>query len=75
MTRKTKDAVILQLHGEGKSQREIAKALKCSKTAVLKRLRKLLSVNQTSVNLTKPNMLRKAKVLVNIGTPNTLIRR
>jgi biotin operon repressor len=42
MKAKTDNALILKLHGEGKGQRKIAKQLGCSKTAVLKRLRKLL---------------------------------
>lgn len=42
MKRKTDDALILKLHGEGKSQRKIARELGCSKTAVLKRLKKML---------------------------------
>jgi hypothetical protein len=42
LKRKTDDTRILKLHREGKSQREIATDLGCSKTAVLKRLKKLL---------------------------------
>jgi biotin operon repressor len=42
MKRKTDDQTILRLHSEGTSQREIAKELGCSKTAIFKRLKKLL---------------------------------
>jgi len=40
-TRKTNDAVILKLHGEGKSLRQIAAVFGCSKTAVRKQLLRL----------------------------------
>jgi len=42
LKQKTDDTLILQLHGEGKSQRKIAREIGCSKTTVLKRLKKLL---------------------------------
>ncbi|MBE0425781.1 MAG: helix-turn-helix domain-containing protein [Nitrospirae bacterium] len=39
--RKTDDSVILQMHEEGKSLREIAEKFGCSKTAISKRLKRV----------------------------------
>ena len=75
MIRKTDDAVILKLHEQGKSQRYIAKQLGCSKTGVLKRLRKLLpdsghqteNPKETSV-ITKPTYSEQQRYLWKKGT-------
>lgn len=48
--RKTNDSLILKLHGEGKSQRQIAKELNYSKTCIFKRLKKLLSDGHQAAN-------------------------
>ncbi|MEW6417618.1 MAG: helix-turn-helix domain-containing protein [Nitrospirota bacterium] len=58
--RKTDDSVILQMHEEGKSLKEIAKEFECSKTAISKRLKRLKgkpevnSEKKVQDNLTKP---------------------
>ena len=78
--RKTDDAVILKLSAEGKSQRYIAKQLKCSKTAILKRLRKLLPTrghhreNQTVTNeIPRPKYSKDSRYLRKIGTDEIFI--
>ena len=73
--RKTDDFLILKFHKEGRSQRWIARELGCSKTAVLKRLRKLLSdgghhaENQKETNeIPKPKYSESSRYLRKIGT-------
>jgi len=74
MVRKTNDSLILKFHKEGKSQRWIARQLGCSKTAVLKRLRKLLNGghqagNQKETNeISKPKYSESSRYLRKIGT-------
>lgn len=79
-----KDKMILKLYMEKKSQRYIAKELGCSKTAVLKRLRKLLSDSghqsenkeETSVlteEIPKPNYSKEHRYLRKIGTDEIFI--
>jgi len=66
--RKTDDTVILKMHEEGKSLREIAAVFSCSKTAVRKQLLRL----QKKASNPNPQDIEKIEDKPRVETPETL---
>lgn len=77
---KTNDSLILQYYNEGRSQRWTARQLKCSKSAVQKRLKKLLpdyghqdGNNKVTNEIPKPKYCKEYRYLLKKNTAQIFI--